>query len=162
MNAMEYEAGVIERTANTLAYWIETTPQERLDWTPTAEASSKSRSVRDQAEEVIKFNRGIAAVLRGESTDLNAPYEAPATQAGLVREIAASGKEFADAVRTLSPESLQKTHDFGFGAFPLGAWIEICQGNMMYHGGQVNYIQTLFGDTEFRFPGPDYNPLKDA
>lgn len=162
MNAMEWQAGIIERTANTLAYWVETTPGERLDWTPKADDASKSRSVRDQATECIKFNRGVAAVLRGESVDLNSPYEAPGGQAGLVREIAASGKEFADAVRNLNPELLQKSHDFGFGEFPLGAWIEICQGNMMYHGGQVNYIQTLFGDTEFRFPGPDYNPLKDA
>lgn len=158
---MEWQAGVIERSARTLAYWVETTPPDKLDWCPSADPTSKTRCITDQVQECIQFNKGVAAKLRGES-GASREGSKPSTQADLISAIAASGKELAEAVRNTKPEDLGKEHDLGFGPFPAAFLIEIATGNMQYHGGQLNFIQTLYGDTEFRFPAPDYNPLKDA
>lgn len=161
MNAMEWQAGVIERAANTLAYWVETTPADKLGWCPSADSSSKTRCITDQVQECINLNRGLASKLRGESASARSGESRPDSQSELVRGIASSGQELANAVRSVSPDDLAKPIDVGFGPFPTAALIEIATGNMFYHGGQLNFIQTLYGDTEFRFPGPDYNPLKD-
>jgi len=162
LDAMEWQAGIIERAANTLAYWIETTPEDKLGWCPTADASSKTRCIKEQMQECIGLNRGVAAKLRGDGAAPSGDQPKAEDQSLLVREIASSGQELADAVRNTKPEDLGKEHDLGFGPFPAAFLIEIATGNMFYHGGQLNFIQTLYGDTEFRFPGPDYNPLKDA
>ena len=166
MNAMEWPAGVIERAAKTLAYWVETTNQDRLDWCPQTEDSSKTRCIKAQIEECIGLNLGLAAALRGETPssdkDVHASGKEELDRKSMIRGLASSGKELAEAIRGYNPADLDKEINLGFGPFPAAMLIEIAAGNLWYHGGQINMVQLLYGDTEFRFPGPDYNPLKDA
>jgi hypothetical protein len=151
MNMFEWHAGLIERQARMLAHTLETTPADRLTWCPKAEnEDSKCRTALDQAGECINVNNRFAAVLSGsqpaagdedELTPQNAPQR--------VRESAA---KFAAAVRNMKEEDLGKVHDLGFAKMPAGGVLEIGLTNMAYHVGQINQIQLLFGDTEFRFP----------
>ena len=166
MNAMEWQAGAIERAANLMAYWVETTNEDRLNWCPQTEDASKTRCIKDQIAECIGLNRGLAAALRGDSPasdeDVHAGGKGELDRKSMIRGLASSGKDLAEAVRGYNPADLNKEINLGFGPFPAGALIEIAFGNLWYHGGQINMTQLLYGDTEFRFPSPDYNPLKDA
>ena len=39
-----------------------------------------------------------------------------------------------------------------FGTYPARFAASIANGNMVYHWGQANYIETLDGDSAFRIP----------
>ena len=61
-------------------------------------------------------------------------------------------EELAAAIRGLTEEDLERTYPHPRGP-RLGAnLILICYRNMAYHAGQINYIQTLYGDQEFHVP----------
>lgn len=152
MTVQEYIGGKIERGAGFLAFCVDTTREEKRDWKPEVEGAAGIRSVLDLASECIGFNRAVAMLLRGETPSpltQERPFgEATEAQA----QVLASGKELADAVRGLSDEALMSDYPTPFGPMKGLQLIEIAANNMSYHTGQVNMIQLLYGDTEFRFP----------
>ncbi len=64
----------------------------------------------------------------------------------------ASGKQLADAVRGLDDAAFSREYQTPFGAMKGSDLARIAMANMYYHGGQLNFIQLLYGDKEFRFP----------
>jgi hypothetical protein len=104
--------------------------------------------------ECIQVNRSLARILSGEEPtppnfEEGADF-APAEDA--VRDLKASAKEFADVVRNLDEGALDRTYKTMMGELTGAQLLEIGHGNLMYHAGQVNYIQMTYGDTEFRIP----------
>ena len=45
-----------------------------------------------------------------------------------------------------------KLYDLPFGQFPGSFCITVPAWNMIYHCGQVNYVQLLYGDDVFHMP----------
>ncbi len=153
MTVQEWQAETIESAAKTLAFWITTTPEEKLGWCPTVDEKSCARCINDQIQECIRVNRTFAALLRGETPPPLPEGEVPQLSGQhLSDQIAASGKELASAVRALPDEGITKQYQTRFGPMPGGDLMRIAMGNMFYHGGQLNYIQLLYGDKEMRFP----------
>ncbi|HET6385329.1 MAG TPA: hypothetical protein VFJ58_18200 [Armatimonadota bacterium] len=151
-SVMEWQASVIEGAANALAFWVGTTREDRLNWTPSAEPDSKTRSVLEVAHECVGSNRRAAAILGGST-----PPEGPPPFTDVVtaqQQLKESAKELADVVRGLSESDLTRTFQTGLGPMPGRLMVHLPAMNMIYHGGQVNYIQRLYGDTEFRVPPP--------
>jgi hypothetical protein len=56
-------------------------------------------------------------------------------------------------VREGGEAALAKSYELPFGTFTGWEITEICMANMHYHVGQINYIQLLYGDSVFHFPG---------
>ncbi|HZP80198.1 MAG TPA: DinB family protein, partial [Chthonomonadaceae bacterium] len=128
------------------------TQEDRLDWHPSADPQSKTRSALDQAAECIDVNRRMAALLRGE-TPGPPVFERPFADGKEAQEqIRESAKELAEAVRGLDEEALTRIYTTAMGPMPGALLLEIAAGNLNYHFGQINYIQTLYGDTEFHLP----------
>ena len=151
-SVMEWQASVIEGAANALAFWVGTTREDRLDWTPSAEPDSKSRSVLDVAHECVRSNRRMAAILSGSP-----PSEGPAPftdSATAQKNLTESAKALADVVRGLDESALTQLFQAPWGPMPGRVMVQLPAMNMIYHGGQINYIQRLYGDTEFRVPPP--------
>jgi hypothetical protein len=149
----EWQAVQIEQTASTLAFWLGKTHEDRLEWKPTTE-SGHGRSAYDVIAECVGVNYGIAATLKGGESGLDGSEEKKgfASVADAQQQLIASAKALADAVRGLDESALTKTYKLPFGDFPGSMMISIPLGNMSYHGGQINYIQCLYGDYEFYFP----------
>jgi hypothetical protein len=151
MTVFEWQAASAENAANMLAFWVQTTKADWLEKQPYADPESKTRSILDYVGECIRVNRMAAAKLRGEepgetSTDGLSMEE-------VCSQLKSSAKEYADAIRSQDDSMLGKKYTLPFGEFDGAFMVSMPIFNMIYHGGQVNYVQTLYGDTEFRFPG---------
>ena len=65
-----------------------------------------------------------------------------------------SARELANTVRAMTDDDLTREFPWRRGPVSGAGLIEIPLRNMHYHGGQVNLLQLLYGDTEFRVPPP--------
>jgi len=150
----EWHARLIERAAMSLAHFAGSTERERLSWKPQAEESSCCRSATEQLDECIGVNFGFAAVLSG-GTPPERSGEGAATQKDpeeLERLVQESGARLAAVVRGMTVEDLRKTYDMGWAKLSGSVAIDLALANMHYHIGQINYIQTLYGDSDFHAP----------
>lgn len=155
MTIGEFQAKKIERIAEALAHFVETTREDRLAWEAPGENGAKGRTVLEQASECVVVNRLFAALLRGEPVDAptaraNAPVYVDSGSA--CADLRKSGRELAEAVRRLSDSDLERAFPFWRGPVAGEILIEMGYRNMAYHAGQVNFIQTLYGDAEFHVP----------
>jgi len=157
MTIYEWQATAIEGAAGALAHWIGTTRPDRLDWCPKAEEESNTRSALDMVKECVGINRMLAGLLKGSPPPADSGHHGNtpdfASGADAQEQLIASAKELADVVRSLDPDALGRTYQTPFGALPGAFLIQLPAMNMTYHGGQVNYMQRLYGDTVFSFPG---------
>lgn len=151
MTVMEWQARNIEAVAHVLAHWVETTRPDRLDWCPKTEDASDTRSVLAQIQECVQANRSMAALLKGQAP--GSPEPAAITSAAEARQqLQASARELAGAVRGLSEADLDRPFETRYGPMPGSRIILLPMQNMIYHGGQINLMQRLYGDLEFRIP----------
>lgn len=153
MTVQEFQARKIVRNAHAVAHWLATTPEDRLDWCPSTGPESCTRSAISQIGECISANRRFAAILEGKHPP--APlerYSASSEQAQ--RELIESAEQLAAVVQCLPDEAL--TQEFPTPRGPVAGEFVIDQPNrnMAYHGGQINMIQLLLGDSEFHVPPP--------
>jgi hypothetical protein len=152
MNLFEWQAMLTEKGAEALAHWVETTEEGRLNWKPSADSTSDTRNVLELAQECITVNYRFAAVLSGAETPAGGDAAAITTAAQAREALIASGAAVAAAIRGLDESALGKKFTLPIGELPGALCVTLPLGNMQYHGGQVNYIQRLYGDTEFRVP----------
>jgi hypothetical protein len=155
MTVMEFQAKKIERIAEALAHYVATTREDRLTWEVPGEGEAKGRSALDMVSECVVTNKMFAALLRGETPDVqaaraNAPTFTDAETANA--QLIASGKELGAAVRALTDADLARIFPFWRGPVTGEVLIEGGYRNMVYHGGQINFIQCLYGDAEFHVP----------
>ena len=146
----EYLAGGIKISGYAFAKWIEATPEDRFSWNPVAEGSHCGRSISDQASECVFVNYRLIAQL----TDAEAPKEHPVfkTKEDAVIAMRESSFQLSKAILNASDTKLMEEIEMGQMRIPIVQAIAIGHFNMSYHGGAINYIQTLYGDKEFIFP----------
>jgi uncharacterized damage-inducible protein DinB len=155
MNVPEYVANQTERIAEALAHFVATTKEDKLDWQPTQEGSAPCRSVYQQISECVVVNRIFAKMLRGEieSAPLGERPEITfASPQDAQEQLLASARELAGAIRGLSEADLAREYKHPRGTMRGENFILMAYRNMAYHAGQINFIQTLYGDTEFHVP----------
>ncbi len=150
MNMFEWQGQATESASKRLAHFVRTTREDWLEKCPKAEVASETRSIMDQVSECIRVNRRFTAMLEGcevvpDDTVWTDPEEACSLLADSASRLAAVIAKQDDSV-------LGKIFDLSFGQFPGAAVISIPAWNMIYHAGQVNYVQRLYGDIEFHRP----------
>jgi hypothetical protein len=143
LEALAYQA---EWAAKDMAHNLDFIPADKLSWKPAPTA----KSALDVANESVGFAKGMLPMLSGGS--FTPPNFTPATTAQAAKELLIStGKEYAQALRALRPEDMERKVDLGFGTFPLAQAAGMPVIELVHHRGQVCYIQTLLGDTEDHF-----------
>lgn len=155
MTVQDYMAGKVEKIADSLASFIESTDPARLDWRPEMPGSAAARSALEQAQECIAVNRYVAALLRGEQLEVPAGgvKGTPLKDAADARyQLSESAAELATSVRNLDDAGMTKIYSHWRGDVPGEKLIIGAYRNMAYHAGQVNLIQMLSGDGEFHVP----------
>lgn len=149
MSVYEWHAYLVERAAGMLAHFLSVTKSERLDWRPSVDGHM-GRDALDQASECIRVNNFIALLLRGEEP--TAATDEPAHADRVCAEVLASGENLASAIRGLEDGALERLYPARFGPTPGKVLLELAHANMHYHIGQINYIQSLYGDKDFHVP----------
>jgi hypothetical protein len=127
---------------------LHVTPIEKLAWQPL----DCGRSVIEQVIECILVNRKWALTLRqnvytrlsAESVEQVRELCRDVSQA--TRLLQESGEELADAILTLPTMQLGDQITAPFGVYSVADCCLLGYWNMVYHEGQINYIQTLYGD----------------
>jgi len=155
MHVPEYMARQTERMTDSLAHFIATTQDDKLQWQPQTEGSAPTRSVLEQIAECVVVNRMIAAGLRGETPSppsASGPALVLANGTDAQEQVRTSGAELAAAIRTMTEEDLERMYQHPRGQFVGANLIMMPLRNMAYHAGQINLIQMLAGDPEFRVP----------
>jgi hypothetical protein len=130
-------------------------PEDRLDWSPMGSA----RSVMSQLVECVQFAEGLAVILTAE---IMPPLDRDALQkrrdelieryktAEAIAELAeARGEELARVIESTPDSRLEEEFKLpfferlilGVDLVFLGYW------NVVYHTGQINYLQMMLGDT---------------
>ncbi len=142
----EWHASMLVGAAKNVAAWIKTTNEAKIDWKP----EDTCRTIAEQVKEMVGVNRGMGAILagreKGDETEVDyGNRETAAT------ELIASAKELAEVVRGLSADVLEKEFPIWGITLKGKQLITVALGNMYYHGGQINYVQLMDGDTEFHF-----------
>jgi hypothetical protein len=155
MTVPEFVARQTERMAESLAHFIANTPEDKLVWHPKTEAASQTRSALEQIGECVSVNRGLATLLRTGELTLPAggwPETHFASGQDAQEQLVTSARELAAAIHALTPEDLSRTFDHPRGPVLGENLMLMGYRNMAYHAGQINFIQTLYGDTEFHLP----------
>lgn len=149
----EWQANGIEDAAKNLAFWVGTTPEDKLDWEPQFEGqTAKGRTVYDQIHECAQVNRRFTNILKGE---INGPWVEDHSYTSSTEaqdDLKASATELAKVVRSLTPEDFNREFTTARGTMSCSKILSISMNNMWYHGGQINQLQTLLGDPEYRYP----------
>lgn len=149
LTPQEWHARLIERAAWLLIHSWETTPAEHRTWSPSAGDSSQTRSATDQLVECINVNNGFAAMLTGGTRPDPVTAENTSDLPGALTACAAL---LATTIRNMDEGELDREYMAPWG--PIRGWnaAELALSNMYYHFGQINYIQTLYGDVKFHIP----------
>jgi len=150
MTLAAWQARQIEKAARILGHFVESTKEDRLRWRPATEDASKTRSALEQLGECVFANTRFRCFLRGET-----PPPAPESFDGFgsVREARQALESSADAlaaeIRKLESGDMMREVQTHRGAMPVALAIQFPLRNMIYHMGQINMIQLLYGDAEF-------------
>lgn len=146
-------AGRLEMGRDLLLKDIAAMPDSMLSASP----GGKARTGFDLIFELAVVNSMVAGTIRGDSSELTPPdgwITAPAdfcTKGQAVEALSGSVDELLQALDGLPDAGLSADVDSPLGKMPVGRVLGIMAGHMMYHSGQLNYIQTLNGDDAFHW-----------
>jgi len=124
------------------------TPDDKLDWVPMGAAKTPRAII----VECAAGNKWMAAELRGEENAAGVWRDTKAvdypTRGALAEFVEASQAEVLAAIEALTEEQLDQKRKVFWGEETVRdlMWLGMIHTN--YHVGQLNYIQTLWGDTE--------------
>ena len=156
LTVQEYLAKQTIRIAEGFIHFVNLTPADKQDWHLEVKDGTHTRSMMEQMGECVAVNRLFARLLNGEivSPDENVLQEQ--TFSGIddaEKQLLESANALATAIATLPDEGLEKVYTHPRG-FQIRGENLILMGfrNMTYHVGQVNFIQTLYGDHVFQAP----------
>jgi hypothetical protein len=146
-------AEVTREEAQMMARSLAAMPPDRQTWRPLNEG----RSALEQVQECIAINYWVADMLtsravppldREQHEKLVAEYaDAEKARTGIV----ASATVVSAAIESFPPEHLDDTLEMPFQPGMVQSFAQIllmAYWNMAYHNGQINYVQTLYGDRE--------------
>jgi uncharacterized damage-inducible protein DinB len=121
-------------------------PEEKLAWRPMEHGKSAEMIL----AEIARSNYEIAAAIRGQS-----PKEIVIGDFVALKDcVMESAREVCKAIDSLSDADLEGTITMPWGGmFAASEAILLPANHMVYHDGQINYIQLLLGDTRFHWAG---------
>jgi hypothetical protein len=136
---------------------LETTPDDRLNWSP----SPTARTPIEIAAHAAGGVKDIFETLDGRTFAVGTPEEAELLfrewEAGfksreqVVELLEKNADEFVRWLDELTPERLETmvTMPFGMGQVPLGLAITFITMHTRYHIAQIDYVQTIYGDRDW-------------
>ena len=146
MNYEDVLEVMFEDGLDSLWRGVKAMPEDKLDWQPSPEA----RTVRQLLEEVV-MTTAYSAKLVLQQKDPGMSEEGgedPKSLADMENAHRANVKEFMAAVREFPEAKLQDSIELPWGTMTFLQVITYPYWNLMYHWGQISYLQTMYGDKE--------------
>jgi uncharacterized damage-inducible protein DinB len=140
-----------EKVARDLITALEATPEEKAHWQPAGEA----RPMIAQLVECCLANTKWTAILQTR-THANLPREVAQeayrelnTREKVAARLRETSATLAQTIRALPEDALSAPVELPWNRGVTRSLAECCfhaYWNMAYHEGQINYIQTMYGD----------------
>jgi uncharacterized damage-inducible protein DinB len=154
-NHTHHAKALIERTQGRLLRTFAAVPDDKLTWSP----SSTSKSALDIVKHVAQTNLFIAKALCGEPLpdaaslpEIEKAMEAAASHITTRDQaVACFNESVATVLATidkLTEDDLAKDIVLPFTTMPASALIYISGMHAANHAGQIDYIQTIYGDMD--------------
>ncbi len=155
INLSQFLSAKIRSAGQALTAAVEKMPDDRIVWHPTTEGN-QGRDALDQALECAYLNEWVAEGYRtGNMPSINwddykVKCDANRNKAACLRWLHSSTNALAEAISAFPPEKIgdattDPVHD-GKATTWADFAIDLFYWNTVYHEGQVNYIQVLYGD----------------
>ncbi|MDE2127724.1 MAG: hypothetical protein KGJ62_14170 [Armatimonadetes bacterium] len=145
--------GRLRHAGNTLAEACEKMPDDRCAWNPIVEGN-KGRDALDQALECAYLNGYGAGAFRDgvmpafDASDYKSRQDAHRSPKQAIPWLREATEYLAGVVEACTEEKLATTvtNPFTKKECSLADFADFLYWNTVYHEGQVNYIQVLYGD----------------
>ena len=140
LNAQSLLAGDLRQALGRLNATLHATPADKLDFKP----SETAKSIREIAQHALGGNGycmgfvGLEPIGNPEQTEVEA----------LIVDLEASVGALADYAAKASDETLATEVDFFGSKLPIAAVLQTAEWHVSRHAGQIDYIQTIYGDLE--------------
>lgn len=150
MTVPQIAASRTRRVVNDLIAAARSTQPDKVTWVPLGEA----RTVLDQLTECVIANIKWRNILASHQYGNVSPevFEQTvaecATLEGTLARLEQSGAALAEAILAVPDEETGDDIESPWGRYTLADCCLHAYWNMVYHEGQINYVQTLYGDTE--------------
>src|SRR2546421_9719924 len=151
----QFLATRIRNAGAALAAAVEKMPEDRIAWHPVTEGN-KGRDALDQALECAYLNEWVAAGYSSGNMpainwdDYKVQCDARRNKGDAVKWLHSSTSALANAIANFPEEKLGDTVNDPVHDNKPTTWadfaIDLFYWNTVYHEGQVNYIQVLYGD----------------
>lgn len=148
-------AGHSTRFSERLIHLLSFVPDDKLAWMPSPTSRSSLRLVAHCA----LINRFFADVITGKMPErmpspqeffssVRQAEETITTRESAVTLVMETTTELCSAIATVTPETIDATRKSPFGAIEARFWINQAGDHLAGHAGQLEYLQTLWGDMD--------------
>ena len=143
------------RAKDRVAHALATTPDDKINWSPSATARTPVQIVAHAAF----GTSGIHGMFEGKAFPFSGPQEMDSASRTMEKEYTSREQASAYLDKTsndylawldgLSAEQIASNWDSPFGTFPMAAAITFPADHLRGHGAQLEYIQTIYGDHDW-------------
>ncbi len=144
MSPLDGVIGLAEWAGRDTAYNLGFIPEDKLAWKPAETA----KSVVEVTNEIIYVLNGMVDVIKGGAWPEPDPTKAVSDLADLQEGVKQATANYIAALKTLTPEDLDKEATLPFGTFPMARFATFALAELLHHRGQIVYVQSLLGDAE--------------
>jgi hypothetical protein len=141
---------IISMGRSRFLYGLERVPDDRLNWSPGGAAGTPLQL----AGKTAVFLSFVSHVLESRtSPDFEAPRpEPPNTREEANAVVNAAFTQLRKVVSEFTEADLRQTAPAPWGDTPIGALLFWISGLILYHQGQLNYLQLAYGDADPNVP----------
>lgn len=153
---MTYQEAIVELiqgAAADLFRSARTMPQDKLEWKPAETSRSPLELVQEIVQTtgwttIILNNRGLPDLGEDPESDARDERKAWATLDACETELNNRTPALFEAIQNFPVDQLKETVDLPWGTMSWLQVIDYAYWNIRYHDGQIQYVQTMYGDTE--------------
>jgi hypothetical protein len=149
MTVQEFIASGITKSADDLIHAFDRTQVDKRGWEPEG-----ARSCRNVLAECAIMAEGLADVVaQGKMPDIDfevffGQIASLDTDEKAVAALKAGTEKLVTATKAIPDEKLGLDIESPWGTYTTAAWAAHAMTHNSYHEGQINYIQTLYGDKD--------------
>lgn len=155
-DARKYLASITRMMSQTVSRTAPFTPSDKRNWSPMGSART-TLDVAQECAEALEMGSGWIKTGQFTAPDrqvMTARAEAlkknPPKLEDLQARLQKAAEQYAQDLEKVPVErwTQMTTSPFTGQQMPVGALLGLPVFNMIYHWGQINYVQTMLGDTE--------------
>jgi len=149
MTLQESAARFTEKSGIEMLLTLARTPDDKLDWKPEPTARTVLDFLRECSVHCDEWAQLIDEAVWPEQ--FKTRVGSITTREEAVAEMNAAVARLAESIRAVPDDKLDMMLKAPWEEAPIGFWLTYAGGHNQYHIGQMNYIQTLYGDVGMDF-----------